>query len=210
VRCVIYYAGKALENNVIIYTIGLGVGVRADLLQMTAETAHGQYFFAATPDHLDAVFESIISTTTTSCSPQNLTLTKSATPTEGLGVGDIITYSLSFSNSGDLATTNIVLTDRLPINTQFVTASGSFTPPVPAPGDAITWTLGRLEGGAMGTQSLTVVISPTQAGNAITNVAGIYGDQDWGQAMITIPFTPPTIDEFHPIYLPIILKSGER
>jgi uncharacterized repeat protein (TIGR01451 family) len=208
--CVIYYAGKALENNVIIYTIGLGDGARADLLQMAAETARGQYFLAPTPEGLDIVFEAIISTTTTSCSPQNLTLTKSATPTEGLGVGDIITYSLSFSNSGDLAATNVVLTDRLPINTQLVTASGSFTPPAPTPGDVITWTLGQLEGGARGVQSLTVVISPTQPGDVITNVAGIYGEQDWGQAMITIPFTPPTIDESHPSYLPIILKSGER
>jgi uncharacterized repeat protein (TIGR01451 family) len=209
-NCVIYYAGKALENNVIVYTIGLGVGARADLLQMAADTAHGQYFFATTPDHLDAVFESIISTTTTSCSPQNLTLTKSATPSEGLGVGDIITYSLSFSNSGDLAATHVVLTDRLPINTQLVTASGSFTPPAPTPGDVITWTLGQLEAGATGVQSLTVVISPTQPGDVITNVAGIYGDQDRGQATITIPFTPSTIDESPRIYLPIILKSGER
>jgi Flp pilus assembly protein TadG len=59
--CVIYYAGKALENNVIIYTIGLGQGARRDLLEMTAETAHGQYFFAPTPEELDAQFDKILS-----------------------------------------------------------------------------------------------------------------------------------------------------
>ncbi|MEJ2557539.1 MAG: VWA domain-containing protein, partial [Anaerolineae bacterium] len=207
--CMIYYAQKAAERGVVIYPIGLGFGVDANLLEAVAEEGGGFYRPAYSASNLDEIFNEIISTTTTSCSPQNLTLTKSAMPSEGLGVGDIITYSLSFSNSGDLAATHVVLTDRLPVNTQFVTASGSFTPPAPAPGDVITWTLGQLEGGATGVQSLTVVISPTQSGDVITNVAGIYGDQDRGQATITIPFTPPTIDESHPIYLPIILKSSQ-
>jgi hypothetical protein len=60
-NCVIYYAGKALENNVIVYTIGLGEGARADLLQMAADTARGQYFFAPTPEDLDAQFDQILS-----------------------------------------------------------------------------------------------------------------------------------------------------
>jgi hypothetical protein len=59
--CVIYYAGKALQSNVIVYTIGLGDGARRDLLEMAAETARGQYFFAPTPEDLDAVFDEILS-----------------------------------------------------------------------------------------------------------------------------------------------------
>jgi hypothetical protein len=59
--CVIYYAGKALQNNVTVYTIGLGDGARDDLLQMAAETARGQYFEAPTPEDLDAIFEEILS-----------------------------------------------------------------------------------------------------------------------------------------------------
>jgi hypothetical protein len=59
--CVIYYAGKALENNVIVYTIGLGQGARRDLLEMTATTARGQYFFAPTPEELDHIFDEILS-----------------------------------------------------------------------------------------------------------------------------------------------------
>jgi uncharacterized repeat protein (TIGR01451 family) len=153
----------------------------------------------------------IISTTNASCSPPNLILAKSATPAEGLEVGDIITYNLSFSNSGDLAAINVVLTDRLPINTQFITASGSFTPPAPMPGDMITWNFIELIGRITGTQQLALVISPTQPGELITNVAAIRGkDIDdvyvSAQAILTTPFRLPPIDEFHPIYLPIILK----
>jgi hypothetical protein len=58
--CVIYYAGKALESNVVVYTIGLGDGARGDLLEMAAQTARGEYFFAPTPDDLDAIFDQIL------------------------------------------------------------------------------------------------------------------------------------------------------
>jgi hypothetical protein len=59
--CVIYYAGKARESNVIVYTIGLGEGARADLLGLAAETGRGQYFFAPSPQDLDAIFSEILS-----------------------------------------------------------------------------------------------------------------------------------------------------
>jgi uncharacterized repeat protein (TIGR01451 family) len=208
--CSLYYAQKAAEAGVVIYPIGLGPGVDSQFLQAVATETGGAYYLAPTVEDLDLVFDDIISRTSAACSPAHVILTKSATPAEGLAVGAIITYSLSFSNTGDLAATHVVLTDRLPINTQFITASGSFSPPAPVPGDVITWTLGQLEGGATGLQSLTAVISPTGPGDVITNVAGIYGDQGQGQAMISIPFTRPPIDELHPIHLPIILKSGER
>jgi len=60
--CVIYYAGQALASDVIVYTIGLGDDVPADLLQMAADTGRGRYFFAATPDDLDGVFGEILRT----------------------------------------------------------------------------------------------------------------------------------------------------
>jgi hypothetical protein len=58
--CVIYYAGKAVQNNVIVYTIGLGDGARAELLEMAAETARGKYYYAPTPDDLDNIFDEIL------------------------------------------------------------------------------------------------------------------------------------------------------
>jgi hypothetical protein len=43
-----------------VYTIGLGDGARADLLQMAADTARGKYYFALTPDELDSIFSEIL------------------------------------------------------------------------------------------------------------------------------------------------------
>jgi len=59
--CVLYYADKARQSNVTLYTIGLGDGARADLLEMAAETGNGRYFFALTPEELDNVFDEILS-----------------------------------------------------------------------------------------------------------------------------------------------------
>jgi hypothetical protein len=59
--CVVYYAAKALQNNVTLYTIGLGEGARKDLLEYAAETARGRYFYAPTPEELDAIFDEILS-----------------------------------------------------------------------------------------------------------------------------------------------------
>ncbi len=44
----------------VVYTIGLGDGARDDLLKMAAETARGQYFYAPTPEDLDAKFDEIL------------------------------------------------------------------------------------------------------------------------------------------------------
>ncbi len=65
--CVIYYSGRALQNNVVVYTIGLGVGARTDLLEMAAETARGKFFYAPTPEDLDAVFDEFIWSNSASC-----------------------------------------------------------------------------------------------------------------------------------------------
>jgi hypothetical protein len=59
--CVIYYAGKALQSNVIVYTIGLGDGANGDLLGMAADVTRGRYYFALTPAELDAIFDEILS-----------------------------------------------------------------------------------------------------------------------------------------------------
>jgi hypothetical protein len=100
--------------------------------------------------------------------------------------------------------TNVVLTDCLPINTQFLTATGSFIPSAPVPGDVITWHLDQLMGGATGTQQLAVVIYPAQPGETITNVAGLHGDQGGTQARLIVSFAPTA--EVWSVYLPIILK----
>ncbi len=71
--CSIFYAREAANNNVTVYTIGIGSGVNVDLLTAMAtgqdpgtgdiyfESRGGEYYPAATPTDLDIIFDAILS-----------------------------------------------------------------------------------------------------------------------------------------------------
>jgi Mg-chelatase subunit ChlD len=59
--CGIYYAKKAAEAGVTIYTIGLGNGVDIPWLQAIAEETRGTFYQAPSPNELDLIFDDILS-----------------------------------------------------------------------------------------------------------------------------------------------------
>jgi hypothetical protein len=59
--CGIYYAKKAAEAGVVIYTIGLGNGADIPWLQAIAETTKGQFYPAPSTNDLDLIFDEILS-----------------------------------------------------------------------------------------------------------------------------------------------------
>ena len=75
-------------------------------------------------------------------------------------------YNLSVTNSGPSTATGVIVTDSLPANVTFVSASGNGA----TNGNLVTWNLGTLANGA--TSNLTVtVIAP--ASGSLTNIASI-------------------------------------
>ncbi|MFC1976261.1 hypothetical protein ACFLXQ_07670 [Chloroflexota bacterium] len=60
--CVMYYGQIAANNNVTIYTIGLGNGVDVDLMTAVAELpgSNGEYFAAVSPAQLNGIFSAIL------------------------------------------------------------------------------------------------------------------------------------------------------
>jgi hypothetical protein len=60
--CVIYYGQIAAQNNVTIYTIGLGNGVDTEILEAVATLpgSDGEYFAAASAAQLDGIFDAIL------------------------------------------------------------------------------------------------------------------------------------------------------
>jgi|GEM_PF-542028 len=60
--CVMYYGQIAANNNVTIYTIGLGNGVDTNLMEALATLpgSDGEYFSAASSAQLDGIFETIL------------------------------------------------------------------------------------------------------------------------------------------------------
>ncbi len=59
--CGIYYAKKAAEAGVVIYTIGQGAGVDIPWLQAIANETKGQFYQAPSPNDLNLIFDEILS-----------------------------------------------------------------------------------------------------------------------------------------------------
>ena len=109
--------------------------------------------------------------TTTVHSAPLLSLTTSDSP-DPVQAGGQITYTLTFRNSSNTNQTAsaVTLTNTLPKNTTFVSASdgGSLA------GNAVTWTIGSLAAGASGSRTLVVkVASPLPNGTLLNNLATI-------------------------------------
>ena len=85
-----------------------------------------------------------------------LTLTKSADKTAPRP-GDVVTYTISYSNTGQSTLTSAQLVDAIPANTTYVAGSasngGSYD------GARLTWLLGSLVPGASGTVTFRVTVN---------------------------------------------------
>ena len=93
----------------------------------------------------------------------NLTLTKSACPTTVVP-GGVLTYTLTYKNTGSAPARSAVLTDNVPTGTSLSDKGGGTLV-----GSNVTWNLGDLAPGASGSKSMQVVV--TANGGSITNTA---------------------------------------
>jgi uncharacterized repeat protein (TIGR01451 family) len=125
----------------------------------------------------------------------DLAITKIDDPDPVL-LGDKLTYTLGVRNDGPDTATNVVVTDSLPSDVSFVSAS---TAQGSCIGDrVITCQLGTMPAGA--TASITVVVRPTATGK-ITNGAVVAGTETestlanntaTADTLVKGRFTPPT------------------
>lgn len=87
-------------------------------------------------------------------------------------LGNQIVYTINWTSSGNAPLNNLTITDPLPANTTFVSASNGGT--YDAVTNKVTWNLGNPNPGATGSVTLTVATSATTAIiSSITNTATI-------------------------------------
>ncbi|TDI48065.1 MAG: DUF11 domain-containing protein, partial [Acidobacteria bacterium] len=97
--------------------------------------------------------------------PPVLTVSKIDSP-DPVAAGSNITYTISYSNTGGTAATGVVITDTVPVNTTFVSATDGGTESV----GVVTWNIGALAAGGSGSVQMVVqVASPLADGTLITN-----------------------------------------
>jgi uncharacterized repeat protein (TIGR01451 family) len=98
----------------------------------------------------------------------DLKLTKSDSP-DPVIVNSVLTYTIEVENLGPAAATNVVITDNLPSNVDFVSASGGCT----QQGRRVICNVGGLTAqGGGATKSVTIQVRPTKEG-AISNDASV-------------------------------------
>ena len=93
--------------------------------------------------------------------PGTLTLAKDAGHHVTIAPGELITYTLAVGAQGG-PVSNVTLTDTLPLETAFVSASGVYTR-AGLEGIFVIWQLGNLAGGQTVTRTLTVQVLPETA-----------------------------------------------
>ena len=129
-----------------------------------------------------------------------LALTKTVVPS-CFTLGQDLTYTISFTNGNPSGVTGVIVTDTLPPNTTFVSATGGPT----VVGNVVTWNVGALNPGAGGSFTL---IATVNSGNVVDNIATIRSDQT-GVVVVTKQ-TPECIGPVVPladwaIYIVIVL-----
>jgi len=129
--------------------------------------------------------------------PPNLTLVKSSLPTSGatVQIGDSITYTLDYANTGGSDATGSLVSDPLPADVTFVSADngGSYD----AATNTVSWALGTIQPGTSGTVSFVVMVATTATdGEVITNVGAIsaagLSPVSSNPVTVTVTVTPPT------------------
>jgi uncharacterized repeat protein (TIGR01451 family) len=88
-------------------------------------------------------------------------------------VGDEVVYTITVTNNGPDAATNVVVTDTLPTGVTFVSAD-----PVADSTGPLTWNVGPLANGADWLVDVTVTVDPETEGDVLTNSASVSSDVD--------------------------------
>ena len=127
----------------------------------------------------------------------SLAIAKSALQ-EVVDIGDLITYTLTVTNQNPIsATTNLVLEDYLPANTEYVSSEGVSSSGI------VTWTLPSLAPGESWTTQLTVRVLPSAHG-AILNADYSVRSAETPDPLVGEPVATRLTAH---IYLPLVFQK---
>ena len=117
-----------------------------------------------------------------------------------VATGGTLTYTITIINNGQDDASGVVLTDTLPPDVIFGSASAGC-------GEAagvVTCTLGNMDNGV--STAITIVVTAPGVPGTITNTATIEGEQSDPDTSNNIDTASTTVSRYH-IFLPIILRN---
>ncbi|HEX9427987.1 MAG TPA: fibronectin type III domain-containing protein, partial [Candidatus Polarisedimenticolia bacterium] len=172
--------GGTLSGGVVTWNIGtlpisssgsvqIVVRVASPLANGTTIT-NGSYSIDS--NETSAVAGTVITTGVTAAPILTLSGTDAPDP---VNPGGTLTYTLRYANNGNANATGVVLTDPLPANTTFVSATLGGTQAA----GLVTWSLGTLNAGTSGSAQLVVTVAaPLANGTTITNASFGIGSNE--------------------------------
>ena len=108
----------------------------------------------------------------------DLSVAKTASP-DPVGPTGNLTYTITYSNTGQSTATNTIVSDTTPANTTFVSASPAPTsaPPVGDTG-TVTWNVGSVPVGGSGAVTLVVKVNASVGTQIVNDTYSIASDQN--------------------------------
>jgi uncharacterized repeat protein (TIGR01451 family) len=113
--------------------------------------------------------------------------------------GELITYTLTITHVHEVSpTTNVVLTDTLPVDTTFISATSPYT----RTGDMILWHIPTMDVMDTRTVDLTVKVDIKAAGTITNSYYGTLSDQ-----VALVPGDPVSTHIGKVYFLPMVAKG---
>lgn len=157
----------------------------------------------------ESITASDIVTTLVNSTP-NFRIVKSVSPTPTVMAGELLAYTLVVSNVGNGNGENVVISDVIPLNTTFFTATAGFSPASPTPGNDISWSVPLLAINTPLTFTFVVTVNTPLPNNIkITNSAFITNvfDSETSNTVTTTVVSTPTLEVFK-VGLPEPVQAG--
>jgi uncharacterized repeat protein (TIGR01451 family) len=152
------------------------------VLQVSAGTASGTNIADTATATASNIVPSITSNTAAAtvvvanAGSASVTIAKSATPSPTVSDGDTLTYTLTITNNGPASATNVTVTDPLPSDVTFYSATTSAGNCSEAAG-TVTCLLGTMPSTGTASTATVTILTVAGAPGIATNTASVIADQ---------------------------------
>lgn len=157
-----------------IATITFTARITDGIAATTRLTNTAQSFYSSLPGVItnERPYTSPIATAVITTGLPALPISKVVDPAGLVAPGDLLTYTITTTNTGIVTATGVVVTDAVPAGTVFVTASQPFAGPPP-----VQWSIGNLGVGQSRVFTMVVQATSIISGTPLVNTARVSSNE---------------------------------